>query len=174
MSRTLTLEVPDQVYEAVGRAAAASGLGAVDWVAAELCRRLGVGDGIRASRETAETADAQRGAWRRPRPRPQLTEREWEAARQRLLGFAGAVSSGDPRSADNERIDADLGCPLLCSGLPTRTPGLTVRSRVFGDLRSPTGRGRETCAQQASVRGAVARDGHPRRAPSRGNGPIRA
>lgn len=41
-------------------------------------------------------------------PRPQLSEEERQKARERLLRFAGAVSSGDPRSADNERIDADL------------------------------------------------------------------
>ncbi|MCS6829314.1 MAG: hypothetical protein NZ749_01605 [bacterium] len=41
-------------------------------------------------------------------PRPQLSEEERQKAREKLLRFAGAVASGDPRSADNERIDADL------------------------------------------------------------------
>ena len=43
-----------------------------------------------------------------PRPRARLTEEEWEAARQRLLSYAGAARSGNPDSADNERIDEDL------------------------------------------------------------------
>lgn len=41
-------------------------------------------------------------------PRPQLSDEERQKAQERLLQFAGAVASGDPRSADNERIDADL------------------------------------------------------------------
>ena len=43
-----------------------------------------------------------------PKPCPPLAEEERQAARERLLRFAGAVNSGDPRSADNDRIDADL------------------------------------------------------------------
>ena len=43
-----------------------------------------------------------------PKPRARLTEEEWETARQRLLNYAGAASSGNPHSADNERIDEDL------------------------------------------------------------------
>ncbi|MBI4639105.1 MAG: hypothetical protein HY731_00315 [Candidatus Tectomicrobia bacterium] len=43
-----------------------------------------------------------------PKPRPQLTEEEWEEARQRLLQHAGAASLGYPTGADNESIDADL------------------------------------------------------------------
>jgi hypothetical protein len=102
MSKTLTLEVPEQVYEAVCRAAAASGLGDVDWVAADLCRRLNLGGFGPVSPAMAESPRVGRG------PRPQLTPAEWEAARQRLLRFAGVTNSGDPRSADNDRIDADL------------------------------------------------------------------
>jgi hypothetical protein len=43
-----------------------------------------------------------------PKPRPPLSEEERRAARERLRRRAGAVSSGDPHSADNDRIDADL------------------------------------------------------------------
>jgi hypothetical protein len=40
--------------------------------------------------------------------RRQLSEGEREEALAKLLRYAGAVSSGNPRSADNEQIDADL------------------------------------------------------------------
>jgi len=102
MTKALTLEVPEQVYKAVPRAATASGLGAADWVAADLCRRLDLGGFGPLSATAAEALRAERG------PRQQLTPAEWESARQRLLRFAGATNSGDPHSADNDRIDAGL------------------------------------------------------------------
>src|SRR5207244_9237854 len=37
-----------------------------------------------------------------------LTESERKASLNRVRRHAGAVNSGDPRSADNDRIDADL------------------------------------------------------------------
>jgi hypothetical protein len=44
----------------------------------------------------------------RASPRSDLSRDEQQAARQRLEAFFGSVDSGDPNSADNERIDADL------------------------------------------------------------------
>jgi hypothetical protein len=41
-------------------------------------------------------------------PRQALSEDQRKAALDDLLRHAGAVSSGGPRSADNEQIDADL------------------------------------------------------------------
>ncbi len=35
-------------------------------------------------------------------------DQELSVAREQLMHYAGAVDSGDPRSADNDRIDADL------------------------------------------------------------------
>jgi hypothetical protein len=43
-----------------------------------------------------------------PKPRPILSEAEKQAELAKLMRHAGAVDSGDPRSADNDRIDADL------------------------------------------------------------------
>jgi hypothetical protein len=43
-----------------------------------------------------------------PKPRPKLTKDESQAAWKRLRRHFGAVNSGDPDSADNDRIDADL------------------------------------------------------------------
>jgi len=81
--RTLTFEVPDQVYEALEQMAAREGRPVealvLEWLASH-----------------------------EPKPRRDLTEDESQAAWDRLLRHAGSVESGDPRSADNERIDADL------------------------------------------------------------------
>jgi hypothetical protein len=41
-------------------------------------------------------------------PRPQLTPEEIARHKASLAKHFGAVSSGDPHSSDNERIDADL------------------------------------------------------------------
>lgn len=41
-------------------------------------------------------------------PKPLLSEAEKQLAEERFARWIGAVSSGDARSADNERIDADL------------------------------------------------------------------
>ena len=43
-----------------------------------------------------------------PLQRMPLDTRERRAALDELMRFAGAVSSGNPRAADNEAIDADL------------------------------------------------------------------
>jgi hypothetical protein len=40
--------------------------------------------------------------------RPKLTDEEYREANRKLERFLGAVNSGDPRSGDNDRIDADL------------------------------------------------------------------
>jgi hypothetical protein len=57
----------------------------------------------------------------RPGRLPDLTPDEWEAAQQRISRHFGAMDSGDPNSADNERIDADLAHEYA-SGLPERSP----------------------------------------------------
>ena len=83
--KTMTLELPDEVYEEVLRTARESQVPPTQIAAARVAMLLP------------------------PRkPRPVLTPEEYEAARQRLLRHAGAVNSGEPDSANNERIDADL------------------------------------------------------------------
>jgi hypothetical protein len=83
MSKTLTYDVPEELYEAFDHIARRDGK-TTEQVALEYLTR--------------------RAAERRPK----LSEEERQAARDRLLRYAGAVNSGDPNSADNERIDADL------------------------------------------------------------------
>ncbi|HUT35604.1 MAG TPA: hypothetical protein VNE39_19095 [Planctomycetota bacterium] len=82
--KTLTFEVPDEFYEAFQEIAAKDHR-TVEDVALEWLAK--------------EAAD---------RRRPKLSEEERRAALEGLLEFAGAVSSGDPHSGDNDRIDADL------------------------------------------------------------------
>jgi hypothetical protein len=83
MSKTITIELPDEIYEVIVAMSAKTGQPvqelALEWM--------------------ARTA---------PKPRPKLSPEEAEAARQRLRRHFGAGNSGNPRSADNEQIDADL------------------------------------------------------------------
>ncbi len=81
--KTLTVEIPDELYAAFAQ--------------------MAVRDG-----RTVQAVALECLAKHEPRPRPQLTEEERQAARETLRRYAGCVDSGDPRSADNERIDADL------------------------------------------------------------------
>ncbi len=81
--KTVTIELADEVYEALQQIAAKTG------------RSIG---------ELALEWRAKYG----PKLRPTLSDEERRAARQRLRRFSGAVNSGDPHSADNERIDRDL------------------------------------------------------------------
>jgi hypothetical protein len=83
MSKTVSFEIPDEIYELLQTVAGQMGL-STEEVALEWLARLA------------------------PKPRPKLTEEERQAAWQRLQRHAGAVDSGDPHSADNDRIDADL------------------------------------------------------------------
>lgn len=132
MSQTLILELPDEVYEAVRRAAAATGQTPTEWLVKDLGQRFGVRDGSterderpleeQFSKELLETFQAVAARhgrtredvaaewvakYRRPEPRPPLTQEESRAAWERLRRHCGAVDSGDPHSADNERIDAE-------------------------------------------------------------------
>jgi hypothetical protein len=83
MSKTVTLEVPDEVFAVLQQEAIRTGRPLPELVSEWVVRMA-------------------------PTPRPNLTEEERRAARQRLLRHAGAVDSGDPNSGDNARIDADL------------------------------------------------------------------
>lgn len=83
MSKTLTFEIPEELYEAFDH----------------IARRDG---------KTTEQVALEYLTRRAAERRPTLGEAERRAARDRLLRYAGAVNSGDPNAADNERIDADL------------------------------------------------------------------
>jgi hypothetical protein len=69
----------------------------------ELLRRVAASMG-----RPFEEVKAQFQATCGPKPDPHLSQEERRAARERLRRHAGALNSGDPHSADNERIDADL------------------------------------------------------------------
>ncbi len=84
------LELPDEVYNAVKQAADASGTTVVDL----LRQRFGVSNGQTIAPRT--------------KPKSEITEDEKQAARERVRSFFGSFHSGNPNSADNERIDADL------------------------------------------------------------------
>lgn len=83
MSKTLTFEIPDELYEVFEHTAAKQG-------------------------RTAEAVALEYMARHAPKPPPNLTQEERKEALAKLLKHAGAVSLGYPTGADNESIDADL------------------------------------------------------------------
>ncbi len=83
MSKTVSFEVPDEVYEVLQDVATKMGRPTEEVVLEWLARTA-------------------------PKPRPKLTPEELEAARKRMQRHMGAVHSGNPRSADNDQIDIDL------------------------------------------------------------------
>ena len=83
MSKTLTFEIPDEIYQVLEQRAAREG-------------------------RTTESVALEWLARTVHKPRPELSEEERRAAMADLLRFAGAADSGDPHSANNERIDEDL------------------------------------------------------------------
>lgn len=80
MSKTLTFEIPDEIYAYLQALAVRTGRGleetALEWL--------------------AQTA---------PISPPPLTGAERRAAMERLLRHAGAVNSSEPQSGGNEQID---------------------------------------------------------------------
>lgn len=83
MSKTLSFEIPEEIYEMLEQQAAREG-------------------------RTTEAVALEWLASSAPKPRPKPGEAELKEAWERLVRHAGAARSGDPRSADNERIDDDL------------------------------------------------------------------
>ena len=83
MSKTLNFELQDEIYEVLQQMATKSGR-PIEHVALEwLVRHI-------------------------PKQRTWASPEEAEAARLKFRSYFGSVSSGDPRSADNDKIDADL------------------------------------------------------------------
>lgn len=83
MSKTLVLEIPDEVFSDVQRQAENKG-------------------------KTAEKLVLEIVLKNFPNANGNLSEQEKSEALKELMKFSGAVNSGNPRSADNEQIDADL------------------------------------------------------------------
>ncbi len=83
MEHKLIITLPDEVYQPL----------------IETARELG---------QTPEELVARQVRQSNFRPRRKPSEAETQAARARFERHFGAVNSGDPHSADNDRIDADL------------------------------------------------------------------
>jgi len=81
MSHKLTLNVPDELYEPMMKAARQVKHPIEEWVLMRLGAQL-------------------RGA--------SISEEGYAGDMDRLMRHAGAIHLGDPTGADNERIDADL------------------------------------------------------------------
>jgi len=83
MSKTLVLEIPDEVFSSFQKQAESKGESAEKFVLEIVLKNYSKSNG-------------------------NITEQEKTDALKELMKFAGAVNSGNPRSADNEQIDADL------------------------------------------------------------------
>ena len=83
MSKTLTLEIPDEVFSGFQKIAESKGETAEKFVLEIILKNF-------------------------PKTNGSLSEQEKSNALKKLMEFSGAVSGGNPRSADNEQIDADL------------------------------------------------------------------
>ncbi len=80
MSQTITITLPPEIYQPLADAASREGQTIEELAVARLARTV-----------TARSAPHADGA-----------------GKKRISDFIGAWDSGDPNSADNERIDADL------------------------------------------------------------------
>jgi predicted transcriptional regulator len=89
MSHTITVELSDEVYEALQRQAQAAGMSPAELVAATLGRQYRAVEG--------QTVN-----------QPARNSLEEQAARERFERHFGAVNLGHPTGVDNEGIDADL------------------------------------------------------------------
>lgn len=83
MTRTLTFEIPEELYRTFEQMAAKYG-------------------------KSTEQVALEYLAQHAPKPRPKLSEEELREARQKFSRHVGAASFGHPTGADNESIDADL------------------------------------------------------------------
>lgn len=83
MSKNLTLEIPDEVFSNFQRQAESKG-------------------------ETAEKFVLEIVLKNSPKMNDGLSEQEKDQALEELMKFSGSVNSENPRSGDNEQIDADL------------------------------------------------------------------
>lgn len=83
MNKLLTIEIPEDVYSNVQKEAEGNGETAEKFVLEIVVKKFSKSNG-------------------------QLSDQEKHDALREILKYAGAVNSGNPRSADNEQIDADL------------------------------------------------------------------
>jgi hypothetical protein len=83
MTRTITYEIPDEVYLTLEQVSRESGRDlkdvAVEWLASN-----------------------------RPVEQPALSEQERRRQMAILMSYSGCINSGNPNSGDNEAIDRDL------------------------------------------------------------------
>ena len=82
MSKTLTLEIPDEVFSSFQKFAESKGETAEKFVLEIVLKNI-------------------------PRMKNDNSENQ-QKVEQRFVRWVGAIDSGNPRSADNEQIDADL------------------------------------------------------------------
>jgi len=91
MGRTITLDVPEPLFEWVANAAGERGMTPSDWIVDQIVERS---EQSRIGRDTSATDG--------------LGQNGSVEAEERLIAMFGSFNSGDPHSCNNEKIDADL------------------------------------------------------------------
>jgi hypothetical protein len=91
MGRIITLDIPEEIFDKVKDTAGVRGLTPADWIVDRIAEEL---DQPRSGREMSP-------------PGGSVSKSALEAD-ERLMRMLGSFDSGDPHSADNDRIDADL------------------------------------------------------------------
>lgn len=104
MEHQLTITVSDEVFQPLIEAALKEGCTPEEYLGERVVQVLPAKP---VNGEHKKKGDITRffGAWDSAES---LSAEERAQAKARLKSFAGAVNSGDPLSADNDRIDADL------------------------------------------------------------------
>ena len=116
MSRTITLDLPETVLDQLESEAKGRGMTAVEWIVLALTEQF---TRPRTDKLPPATPSTPIPAGSRiiPLSKDPRSVEEQEELRVRFRRHLGELNSGDPRSADNERIDADLA--RECSNSPT-------------------------------------------------------
>jgi hypothetical protein len=107
MSRSITLDLPETVLAQLESEAKGQGMTAAEWIVRALTEqftRPRIDELPPATRSTPAPA----GSLLSPTAKDPRAGEEQVDLRVRFRRHLGELNSGDPRSADNERIDADL------------------------------------------------------------------
>lgn len=104
MEHQLTITVSDDVFQPLIKAALQAGCTPEEYLGERVVQVL---PAKAINGETKKQGDITRffGSWDSNEP---LNSEARAQAKARLKDFAGAVNSGDPHAANNDRIDADL------------------------------------------------------------------
>jgi len=107
MTRTITLDLANTILDQLETEAKGRGMTPAQWIVLSLTERFTRSRTDELQPVTPSTPNPA-GSLLIPSANDPRTGEEQEELRVRFRKHLGALNSGDPRSADNERIDVDL------------------------------------------------------------------